>query len=126
MDNPELDPGQETDSYLQRALTAWAGLWIVYNGVLLGEGLNVGSLGYVFRRQFSLFWSGVSGTDIGFVIVFGIVANAFYCLGPLGECYYCILLGRRLGWRRYVLFALGLAFSMFLVFFMWVAYFTLL
>lgn len=125
MEETGSHPEEDTEFYLRKALARWAKLWLLYNAVLLGLGLNLGIYGYHLGPRLGLRWSGLGGVDVLFAVVFGVVANAFYSLGPLWECYSCILFGRRLGRGRYVLFAVGFLFSVFLVFFLWVAYFKL-
>ena len=96
---------QDTGGYLKKAVYSWEMLRLAYNAVLLTQGL-------------CFTWGGVRGffsTTLAYVlaiVVFGLSANAFYCLGPLVETYAFAIYGKRLGNYRYALFGLGLLFSM--------------
>ena len=94
----------ETVRYLRRAYLAWAALWVVYNLLLLAEAfVYPGHVQYVGDQTSHRFWILVVG--------FGVLANAFYCLGPLIDVYACVFLGFRLGPDRYLLFAVLLVIS---------------
>jgi len=51
---------------------AWTKLWLVYNLVLLVEGL------WIMRKCLSYVLT--HAPTLGCIIVFGVLANAFYCL----------------------------------------------
>ena len=91
---------------------AWEKLRIVYNLVLLMVGLPCLWLlmllaDFVGQGDYYAFGFFSNGT-----ILFGVTANAFYCLGPLAEvCVYSVL-GLRMGRARYGPFAAGLLLSM--------------
>ena len=95
----------ETVRYVSRACLAWERLRLVYNLVLLVVGLACS-----WRlRDTHLF---LLGGYWGGVVLFGTIANVFYCLGPLLETYACALCGREMDRQRYLLFAAGLFLSM--------------
>lgn len=89
------------DPYNRSALIWWEKMRVVYNIVLLGAALLL-AFPLCAKDPFGAF-------------LFGVVANAFYCLGPLADLYYNILYKRKLGGQRYTLFILGLLFSMFVM-----------
>jgi hypothetical protein len=83
-------------------LVYWEKRRLIYNAVLLVWG-GFWSLGFI--DYFG--WVGYFFN----VLAFGLVANVFYCLGPLCEVYASVLLNRSLGRYRSLLFGLGMAFS---------------
>ncbi len=97
----------ETARYLKRASLTWEMLRVVYNLVLLAEGL------WILRKVLAPVF--LDGPGV-LILLFGVVANAFYCLGPLLETYAYVGFAERIGRARYVLFATGLLFSMWFVF----------
>jgi len=104
---------QWTENYPKAALQAWTRLWIVYNVVLLIYGLiALGTLRLLERQA----RHDCGALDQAPVLIFGIVANVCFCLGPLVECSIFILLGHRMDRNRYVLFAAGLLFAMLLIY----------
>lgn len=86
---------QETKFELRYISKQWEGLRIVYNVILLIEGLLLPS------------------PCIGFlgIFIFGLFANICYCLGPFTE-FYLLAFGFQFGNLRYALFTVGLLFSM--------------
>ena len=106
----------ETGRYRKQAWLAWEKLRVVYNLVLLVEGLTwlwpMWEVEKVtenpYYRMGPFLWGGA--------ILFGVVANVFYCLGPLAEVWAYRVLGWRMGRARYFLFAAGLLFSIVVVF----------
>lgn len=105
----------ETGRYLERAWLAWEKLRIVYNTVLLVEGLT--SVYFLWQLDKIADYHYRFGSSwLGFAILFGVVANVFYCLGPLAEACVHRLLGRGMGRARYSLFAAGLLLSTGLIF----------
>lgn len=101
----------ETVGYLKRAVLDWEALRIVYNIILLAEGL----IFLWFLRGLEEASGHVCAALIGVwgsIIAFGVIANFMYCFGPVAEVYALSVLGRRLGRGRYLLFAAGLLFSM--------------
>jgi hypothetical protein len=106
----------ESARYVKSVRVAWEKSRIIYNAVLLLEGLTWACAMWEVEKVTENPYYRVGGMW-SLAIVFGVVANAFYCLGPLAEvCAY-----RFLGWRmsraRYLLFAGGLLFSIAVVFF---------
>ncbi len=88
-----------TKAHLRRLLLTWDGLRIPFTvlSVICAVALS---------------WSRRGGTPsygmlqlVCWTVVFG---NLFYCIFPLSECYVFGIAGKRLGWVRYLLFALGL------------------
>ena len=103
-----------TVSYLRAALLSWEKLRIAYNVILLVEGL----IGLAFLRLLEKYSGHVCAALFGvwgMIIVFGIVANMLYCLGPAAEVCAAVIFGRRIRRARYLLFAAGLVFSMGLI-----------
>ena len=96
-----MDRGEKTGD-LRGVIKQWEGLRLIYNIVLLVEGALV---------YFWLVKHSGPLPNIFSVIVFGIAANAFYSFGPLLELYLSAY-GHRIGKVRYVVFAIGLLFSM--------------
>jgi|GEM_PF-1302471 len=101
----------ETVPYPKKAWLAWEKLRILYNLVMLGVGLPCLWLLWLLEESvgqsygFFSFWCLSTG-------LFGVVANAFYCLGPLAEVGVYRVLRLRIGRARYGLFAPGLLLSM--------------
>ena len=90
----------------------WEELRIVYNIVLLGEGLW--ALREHLAPAFARFWF--------VMLLFALAANALYCLGPLLEISVDALLVRRIKRSRYLIFLVGLRGLVFLaglLFAMW-------
>ena len=91
----------DNKSELKSIVKNWELLRLGYNFVLLIIGL---ALSYKLIPYFG---------SVGYlrnIIIFGAVANVFYCLGPIIELYLYVL-GVKIGKVRYILFGLGLAFS---------------
>ena len=88
----------ETRRYVKGIILAWEKLRVVYNVVLLVDYLvcSLPLWGAFWFQSFAFF---------------AVVANAFYCFGPLLETYACVVLGRRIGRARYLLFGAGLVLS---------------
>ena len=95
------------DMDLRAILIYWEKRRAVFNAVLLVWG-GLWSLPLIdyFGWPASLFY----------IFVVGLVENLFYCLGPLCEVYAVVLLNRSIGKDRSVLFGLGIAFSVIVVF----------
>ena len=96
---------QKASLDIRHSVLRWEALRALYNLVLLIEGLYlssglIGTFGvwaYVFRT-----------------VMVGVTANTFFSLGPLSETYLS-LVGIRMGRGRYVLFGIGLLFSVLVV-----------
>jgi len=102
---------QGSGDQIKRAIVSWEKLRLIYNVVLLLEGLFVSwCVWSIFESSLQYVWA---------VVVFGLTANAFYCMGPLVEVYASVIYGRRLGRYRYLLFAAGLLFSMIVIAYLW-------
>jgi hypothetical protein len=104
----------ETAQYPKQAWVAWEKLRIVYNLLLLVQGLTC----EWFLWQFHKITDYPLRVDVQVTeaIVFGVLANLFYCLGPAADvCVYRILRWR-MGLTRHLLFAAGLLFSMWAIF----------
>lgn len=98
-------------AYRREAWLAWEKLRIVYNVTLLAVGLP----GLYFLWCFEEYVGQSRGFIMGWAvptIVFGVVANICYCLGPLAEVAAYWVLGWRMGKARCLLFAPGLLFTM--------------
>lgn len=110
----------ETTRYLKKACLAWEKLRVVYNALLLVEGLiGLWTLRRLGERADHL-CPNVFGPGVWrFIILFGVVANVFYCVGPLVEAYTSVVLARRMNRGRYVLFVAGLLFSMYVILCLW-------
>ena len=93
------------DPSLKAALLRWERGRILFNLVLLGLGIGWSwSLrGKMMDEAFFGYWGSVFG--------YGLIANAFYTLGPAMEAYLFAWRGHGLGRWRDGLFALGLAVS---------------
>ena len=107
----------EAALYLKETRLAWEKLRIVYNLVLLVQGLTWVSAMWEVEKVTENPYYRVSGASWGYAILFGVVANALYCLGPLTEAWSYRFLGWRMDRFRYLLFAAGLLFSIVVVFF---------
>ena len=108
------EPGEDAVDPGRRAVVLWwEKLRFVYNLILLVEGLFL--LGEDFVSAFARFWMLMTM----YAIMFAIVANACYCLGPLFEICFQFLLKRRVGRARYLLFSVGLLFSVEVLYSMW-------
>lgn len=101
---------EETAHYLKGARLAWEKLRIVYNLILLVQGLTcvyflweLDKMAQYPPYRLGPWWAGA--------FLFGMVANAFYCLGPLAEVGVYRVLRLRIGRARYLLFAAGLLLS---------------
>ena len=90
---------------LRKIVKEWELLRVLYNLILLIEGLALTSM-YMDRIHPVAYVCGV--------IAFGLAANLCYCLGPLLE-FYLAAFGIRVGRNRYVLFLAGTVFSMVVV-----------
>jgi hypothetical protein len=98
--------------YTKQAWLAWEKLRIVYNLVLLIVGLPCLWLlmllaNFVGQGDYYAFGFFSNGT-----VLFGVAANAFYCLGPLADVCVYSFVDIRMGRARYFLFAAGLLLSM--------------
>jgi hypothetical protein len=99
----------ETAHYLKRASLAWEIMRAVLNAVLLTHACTrPADFRQFIAAHTSLgYW--------GYAMLLIVIANAFYCLGPLVDIYACVLIGWRLRAARYLLFAAVLAFLIFLI-----------
>jgi hypothetical protein len=84
--------------YVRRAALTWEALRVVYNFVLLVE--------YVTSPLplRGIFW-------FYGLVPFLVIANAFYCFGPLIESYAYVVFDRHMGRGRHWLFGAGLLLS---------------
>ena len=104
----------ETARYQKQAWLAWERVRIVYNAVLFVQGLT--SVYFLWQLDKIADYHYRFGSSwVGFAILFGVVANVFYCLGPLAEACVHRLIGRGMVRARYFLFAVGLLLSMGLI-----------
>lgn len=92
----------ETAHYLKRASLTWETLRIPYNLVLVVLACS-GAL-----KRDDVHYGGEYPSA---VVMFFLVANSFYCLGPLLEIYFWCIFGWQIGRVRYVLFAAGIVVS---------------
>ena len=108
---------QEAAAYLKKTWLAWERLRIFYNVILLVEGLLcLEYLRYLAVKSGHL-CANIFGTRIWLmIIVFGVLANAFYCFGPLAEVFLITISKHRFARARSLLFAAGLLFSMFIIY----------
>jgi hypothetical protein len=83
---------------------AWERLRILYNVILLVQGLICLS---VLHPRETFIWM--------IIVTFAACANVLYCLGPLTEISIAAVLGRRMDGVRYFIFAVGLLFSMYVI-----------
>lgn len=115
--NNKADYLHEAAAYLKKTWWGWEKLRIIYNVVLLAEGLLcLWYLRYLAVKSGHLCVN-VFGTRIWMmIIVFGVLANAFYCFGPLAEVFLITISKRRFARAKNFLFAAGLLFSMFIIF----------
>lgn len=106
---------EEIAHHLKEARLAWERLRIVYNLVLLVQGLTC--VWFLWQlEKFAKHPYYRLGTWWDFAIFFGGVANGFYFLGSLAETSAYRVLGWRMGRARYFLFAAGLSLSIGVVF----------
>lgn len=105
-----FDGGVRAD--LKVTFGSWFRLGLLYNAILLMEGLAC-SWDIMPWLNSNL---ALVGGYWGFVFLFGLVANVFYCLGPLIEGYVLVFLKRPLARARLALWSAGLLFSMLVVF----------
>lgn len=96
-------PFAPTSTELRRGVLVWEGLRILFNIVLLAEGLLlshslIDTLGVI--------------DYLAGLIAYGAVANAFYTLGPISELYAALLLRIDIRPYRYYIFGAGLLLSM--------------
>lgn len=91
-------------AYLRDAFWEWERLRLVYNCILLCYGLR---LLYPMHHLYGQWLALAFGACL-----FGLLANTFYCLGPLVDFYLDTFLKVRLHQGRRVLFVLGLGLSM--------------
>ena len=95
----------ESAQYLRTACLAWEKLRLVYNMFLVVEYLMIPLHIRLYVAE---------QTAVNYLLLYSlcvVVANGFYCLGPLLEIYTCAILGRQIGRGRYILFATGCIFS---------------
>jgi hypothetical protein len=104
----------ESRLQLRTIVHQWERLRFIYNAVLLIEGLLL-TADLMAVAGATVYWANV--------LVFGAIANAFYCLGPLVDVY-LLAYGVKLLNGRYLLFGIGLLFSMAVVLWssMWAAF----
>ena len=100
----------ETARYPKKAWLAWERLRVVYNLVLLVVGLPCLWLLWLLQEYVGQSYGFFSFWCLS-TILFGVVANAFYCLGPLAEVGVYRVLRLRIGRARYGSFAAGLLLS---------------
>ena len=94
-------------AYMKHAVLAWEGLRVVYTGALLAVAvLMPAQVREYMADQTALGYWGPMFACVA-------VANVFYCLGPLAESYAYAMAGWRMGWKRYVLFTIGLLCSVY-------------
>ena len=96
----------EAVRYLKTVCLTWEKLRVVYNLILFVEALAC----HMYLRQVLQGFLADDQYRLG-IILFGVVANMFYCLGPLLETCAYVVLGRRIQRARLLLFAAGLVFS---------------
>ena len=89
----------ETRRYVRGVILAWEKLRVLYTVVLIVQGSVC---------PWNL-WK-----HLGALLI--VVANVFYCFGPLLETYACVVFGRRTSRGRYLLFGAGLVFSVGVIF----------
>ncbi len=112
----EPEDMHKTVPSVQDAWLGWEKMRIYYNAVLLVEGL-VG-LSYLrhLGEKAGHHCPNVFGSHVWVVIIiFAVLANVFYCLGPLAEI---SLVSLRIRWTlraRYLLFTAGLLFSILII-----------
>lgn len=102
----------ETRQCLRGVILAWEKLRVVYNLVLVVQGLTWVSAMCEVEKVTEKPYYRVSGASWAYAVLFGMVANAFYCVGPLAEAAAYRLFGWRMARARYFLFAAGLLLSM--------------
>ena len=106
----------ETKRRLKAIWVAWEKLRILYNVVLLVEGLLWLVVLLMLANRANHPEVNLQGPWIsGAILCFGVAANVFYCLGPLIESGIFLVRGSsRLRTRRILFFA-GLLFSMYFI-----------
>lgn len=92
----------------------WEKLRIVYNLVLLVQGLTCEWFLWQFHKI--THYPPRVDSHVAEAIVFAVLANAFYCLGPLAEACVYRALRWRMGLTTYPLFGPGLLLSMCAIF----------
>ena len=103
---------------LKQIWLAWEKLRVWYNTILFVAGI----FGLWQLREITDYVLRKTGEDhavmVGpkMIISFAVGANILYCLGPLLESLFFLILRRNLGRARYVPFVLGLGFSLLLMF----------
>ena len=96
------DPSREGHAATRELVLSWEQKRLLFNGVLLVEGLALTAPILVAQPSTGLFAVG-----------FAVMANLCYFLGPLLESYWVALRGTAFSSRsRWAVFALGLGFSM--------------
>ncbi len=94
----------------------WEKLRILYNFILLSEGINglliLRLLGTVTKHDGLLYGPALWKV----VILLGVFANLFFFLGPIVETVVCAVIGSRSEGCRPYLFMAGLFFSMYIIF----------
>lgn len=105
-ESPKAEPATpQSQTLTKTAVIAWEKLRLIFNAVLLGEGLLFGAP--LMLMDPSL----VAGA-----ILFAICANVFFCLGPMLEMYLIAFRGVCLPtFGRNSLFGVGLGFSILIV-----------
>ncbi len=94
------------DSDFKDVIFYWEKRRLIYNAVMLVWG-GFWSLSFIYSLRLI--------NCIAGVILFGVIANVFYFLGPLSEFYVGALLGRSIAKYRPWLFGLGMAISILVV-----------
>jgi hypothetical protein len=113
----KADHLQEVAAYLKKTWFAWEKLRIIYNVVLLAEGLLCLEYLRILAVKSGHLCANLFGSRIWLmIIVFGFLANAFYCFGPVAEVVLMTISKGRFARARSFLYAAGLLFSMFIIF----------
>jgi hypothetical protein len=111
-------------SLARQAWLSWERLRILYNAVMLTVGLTLLCLLRLFSKDVGHALHRIKGGEFipgkgalhgpglwHFVLFVGVAANMLYLLGPVAEMCLYGLSGKCMGRSRYVLFAVGLLFS---------------
>lgn len=88
-------------SYIKQVVVNWEIMRLIYNFVLLVVGLGTS---YPFISKIGEDWYVIQA------VVYGLVANVCFCFGPLAELY-LYAFGIKIAYWRYLLFGIGLGFS---------------
>jgi hypothetical protein len=104
----------EDTGYLKETCIAWELLWLLFNAILLVEGLVFLK---ILRTVAIAADHGYCRSLFGYKFPFAIAAvaippNVVYVFGPLIDAYIFIFLGKRMGRWRYAFFTAGLFFWM--------------